>query len=170
LREVQQWGRHALWANRRGLYHRRKEGKLIVNDFTGFMPEHKKWGEARDNGRLNILCQYECADGRKEIGRPTKLECLKDEEGRIYLNHDDFTIRKLNHIPHPAVSVILEREMEAISRLNLNIGDLDYSDRMAPVIELRRWLSTSVVLEIDKCNVPCCGRKQSLMRQQYTTE
>jgi hypothetical protein len=90
--------------------------------------------------------------------------------------------------------------MEAMSQLNLNIGGLDLSDRMAPVIKLRsiptgvqnerqrgkaikknrefkqvngrprRWLSTSVVLKIDKCNVSCCGRKQSLMRQKYTTE
>jgi hypothetical protein len=47
--------------------HRCKEGKLIANDFTGFMPEHKKWGEACDNGRPNILFQYECADGTQGI-------------------------------------------------------------------------------------------------------
>lgn len=128
------------------------------------------------------------------------FECLKDEEGRIYLNPDGFAIRKLDHIPHPVVSVIPEWKMEAMSRLNPDIGDLDFSDRMAPVIKLRliltgvqnerqrgktikknrqfkqmngrpsRWLSTSVVLEIDKCNVSCCGRKQSLTRQLYTTE
>ena len=158
------------------------------------MPEHKKWGEARDNGRPNILFKHECADGRKEYKRPTKFECLKGEEGRIYLNPDGFAIRKLDHIPHPVVSMIPGWEMEAMSRLNPDIGDIDFSDRMAPVSKLRsiptgaqnerqrgkmikknrqfkqvngrpsRWLSTSVVLEIDKCNVSC------LMRQQYTTE
>jgi hypothetical protein len=40
--------------------HPSKEGKLIANDFTSFMPERKKWDEARDNGRPNILFQYEC--------------------------------------------------------------------------------------------------------------
>jgi hypothetical protein len=117
--------------------HPRKEGKLIANDFSGFIPEHKKWGEARDNGRPNILYQYECIDGRKEYKRPTKFECLKDEAGRIYLNPDGFGIRKLNHIPHPVTSVISSWEMEAMSRLNPDIGDLDFSDRMAPVIKER---------------------------------
>jgi hypothetical protein len=36
--------------------HRHKEGKLISNDFAGFMPEHKKWGEARDNGVTRRSC------------------------------------------------------------------------------------------------------------------
>ena len=94
-----------LWADRRATYPG-KEGKLIANDLTGFMPEHKIWGEAHDNGRLDILFQYECADGRKEYKRPTKFECLKDEEGRIYLTPDGFAIRKLDHIPHPVVPVI----------------------------------------------------------------
>jgi hypothetical protein len=117
--------------------HRRKEDKLIANEFTGFMPEHKKWGEARDNGHPNILFQYECAHGRKEYKRSTYFECLKDEEGRIYLNPDGFAIRKLDRIPHLVVSVIPRWEMEAMPRLNPDIGDLDFSDRMAPVIELR---------------------------------
>ena len=117
--------------------HRGKEGKLIANDFTGFMPEHKIWDEARDSGRPNILFQYEYTDGRKEYKRPTKFECLKDEEGRIYLNPDGFAIRKLDRIPHPVVSVIPGWEVEAMSRLDPDIGDLDFSDCMAPVIKLR---------------------------------
>ena len=91
--------------------HRRKEDKVIAKDFTGFMLEHKKWDEERDNSRPNILFQYECADGRKEYKRPTKFECLKDEEGRIYSNPDGFAIRKLDDIPHPVVSVIPGWEM-----------------------------------------------------------
>jgi hypothetical protein len=43
----------------------------------------------------------------------------------------------LDHIPHLVASVILGWEMEAMSRLNLDIGDLDFSDSMAPVIKLR---------------------------------
>ena len=117
--------------------HRRKEGKLIVNDFTDFMPEHKKWGEARDNGRPNVLFQYECADGRKEYKRPTKFERLKDEEVQIHFKPDGFAIRNLDHIPHPVVSVIPGWEMEAMLRLNSDIGDIDFSDRMVPVRKLR---------------------------------
>jgi hypothetical protein len=61
---------------------------------------------------------------------------LKDEEGRIYLNPDGFAISKLDRIPHLVVSVIPGWEMEVMPRLNPDIDDLNFSDRMAPVIEL----------------------------------
>jgi hypothetical protein len=131
--------------------HPRNEGKLIANDFTGFLPEHKDWGKARDNGRPSILFQLKCTDSRKEHKRLTKFECLKDDEGRIYLNPDGFAIRKLNHIPHPVSSEITGWEMEAICRLNPNVGDLDFRDRMAPAIRLKS-ISTKAQKEEKKAN------------------
>jgi hypothetical protein len=40
----------------------------------------------------------------------------------------------LDHGPRPVASAISGWEMEATSRLNLNIGDLNFSDSMAPAI------------------------------------
>jgi len=78
------------------------------------------------------LFQYECADGGKEYKRLTKFECLEDEEGRIYLNPDGFAIRKLDHIPHPIVSVIPGWKMEVMLQLDLDNGDINFSDRRRP--------------------------------------
>jgi hypothetical protein len=53
---------------------------------------------------------------------------------RAYLSPDEFAIRMLDHEPRPVASAISGWEMEATSRLNLDIGDLDFSDSMAPAI------------------------------------
>jgi hypothetical protein len=105
--------------------------------------DHKDWSKERNNGRPSILLQLRCTDGRKGHKRPAKFDGDKDENGRVYLNPDGYPIRKLTHMPQMVSSVIPGWEMEAICRLNPGIGDLDFRDRMAPVIQ-KRWKTETV--------------------------
>jgi hypothetical protein len=108
--------------------------------------EHKDWSKERGGGRPEILLQFRCPDGRKGHKRPTRFEGDKDEEGRLLLNPDGFPIRKLQHMPQAVSSMIPGWEVEAICRLNPEIGDLDFRDRMAPVIQ-RRWKKEAMQME-----------------------
>jgi hypothetical protein len=70
----------------------------------------------------------------------------KTRKGRLLLNPDGFPIRKLQHMPQAVSSMIPGWEVEAICRLNPEIGDLDFRDRMAPVIQ-RRWKKEAMQME-----------------------